>query len=198
MLQSHPVMQRWFTFILICCLFVNNKDLRCIFPAVLHHSCCTIYLHPLDKPTTGVCDTHSSLIGHLCSSYDRVLDMTLYEWFQTAELLLQVCCWAGLPGEWARALRRPLWQERLCQHLSVRLLALCLAQLRLPRSSMQALNETLAPHLKNKKRAFHGDRQLPGLSYHAQIRQFTKLAPLSSLTNTRRNNHPTLKMFSIL
>jgi len=57
-------------------------------------------------------------------------------------------------------------------------LGLCFAQLRLPRSCVQALNETLAPHLKNKT-AFHKDRQLPGQSYHAQISQFTKLASLS-------------------
>lgn len=50
------------------------------------------------------------------------------------------------------------------------LLGLCLAQLRLPQSSTQALNETLAPHLKNKI-ACHKDRQLPAQSYHAQINQ---------------------------
>ena len=53
----------------------------------------------------------------------------------------------------------------------------------------RALNETLAPHLKNKT-AFHEDRQLPAQSYHAQISQFTKLAPLSlCLTHTHTHTH---------
>lgn len=44
----------------------------------------------------------------------------------------------------------------------------------------KALNETLAPHLKNKT-ALRKDRRLPGKSYHAQISQFSKLWPLPSL-----------------
>jgi len=87
----------------------------------------------------------------------------------------------------------PLWDYRHVTEIPVRLrwhvntyggfailsvrLGLCLAQLRLPRSSVQALNETLAPHLKYKT-VFQEDRQLPGQSYHAQISQFTKLAPI--------------------
>lgn len=51
---------------------------------------------------------------------------------------------------------------------ALRCVALCCAQLRLPRSSAQALNETLAPHLKNKTSA-HKDRRLPAQPYHAQI-----------------------------
>lgn len=45
------------------------------------------------------------------------------------------------------------------------------------RAPMQALNETLAPHFKNKTAFFSADRQLPGLPYHAQIRRFNKLDP---------------------
>lgn len=47
-------------------------------------------------------------------------------------------------------------------------MGLRLAQLRLPRSSIRALNETLAPHLENKTGPYT-DRQLPAQPYHAQI-----------------------------
>ena len=89
-------------------------------------------------------------------------------------------------------LTQPLWACETCMwRRALResaALGLCLAQLRLPRSCVRALNETLAPHLKNKTALFpSADSSLGSLI----MRKLANLPKLASLTHslTHRNNH---------
>lgn len=139
--------------------------------------------------TDAIMSGSSAVIAELLR--DRKLNKcTIYSFMSYRKCSEQKLCWGREKAQWDYChSTTEIPPDRLCERVNTdasslppsRKCSVFASRNYASRGApCKALNETLAPHLKNKT-AFRKDRRLPGKSYHAQISQFSKLWPRPSL-----------------